>query len=798
MKHKNFLTKRCKNRVILWFLAVFLLFGIIFFFVYRDFIFEKLAYYFRDIGSDTVNSTLPNYFNALNLSKTESKPFFWSFYKGLGEISFSYYILHPLRYVLSLWRFITGESFWAYRFWAMANSAVVALFFAFAYFKTLRLSNLTATVFSLFFVFGGYFVVAGTWGHYHLVVKLLFLLFAFEQWLMKRRWYFFPFAVWLLGSNMFYLAQAALFMLFYSLVRFYDENDSLKGYLPLIFRMLGAGLLGLLAGLVNNFPSFYQMYNAPRVSGDAQLAKHLLQNPENIDAYLRNVTVILRFFSSDLLGTGTGFKGWYNYLEAPLFYIGLLPLILIFQFFANSDKRKKLLYGSLVLLALLIAFVPIIRHGFNFFIGNYYKGAVDFFVPFFILLPSAFAFEKLLEKKVNDLWLIAGTGILLILLHFPYFKNSPGIIDFDLKIVITLFLLAYAVLIYFAKNNKLLIFSLLLVVPIELAYLSSVSISRRDAYLMTEIKRDLAGYNDGTFEALDFIGKQDTTKFFRIEKDYSSGDAIHSSLNDPMVQGYFGTTRYSSFAQKYYVRFLENLELIKKGSEAQSRWITGVRGIPLLMDLVSVKYFLAKDFNTQLKFSGYDSVAVVNNILILENKYFLPLGITYDKYLTAQEFSKLSKFKKQVALLNAVVLENSEETFGLKHLDTALLPTIKTFNFDLYRKFTDSLKKEHLEIINFQHKKIKGKITVSSDKILFFSVPYDKGWIAEIEKDGNKKRLMPLLVDGGLMGIPLKAGSYKITLRYFPPYFKLTKWLSFLGIAVLFLTLVYGFVKKNR
>ncbi len=797
---KKFSVKQSLNKhqqfsyEIFYFFILFVSFVLITWFIYKDFITEKFAFYFRDIGSDTVNSTLPNFLHSNYIKKTDGSFRTWSFFKGVGEALPYSWLINPLHILTLIWKFITGSKFWVYFYYSVLNFSILILIFSYLYFRTLDYSAETSLLFALMLTFSGYFVVGGTWGHSHVILKYIFLLFSFEQWLKKDRWIFLPIAVNFIAVNMFYLATGALFMLFYSLLRYYQDNQTFRGYIPLILKMVLVSIIGLLAGAINIFPQFHIMWNAPRVSGGSNLMRRLIEHPEQIDNYLRNITVIMRTFSSDLMGTGTNFRGWYNYLEAPLFYVGLLTLVLLPISFFITDKKNRVPFILLFILTILIAFVPIIRHSFNFFIGNYYKGAVDFFVPFFWVYISADTFENLRnDKRVDLLYWIITAGFLLVVLHFPYFKDKT-LINFKLKLIISVFILLYILILNFIGNKSLAFVFLLITVVAELSYLSYISIKNRDKYLFTEIQRDMAGYNDGTFEALDYIRKQDTSYFYRIEKDYSSGNAMHSSLNDPMAQGYYGTTRYSSFAQKYYVRFLEQVGLIRKGDEAQSRWITGVRGFPLLMTFFSVKYFLAKDLNTKLRYSGYDSISTVKGIMILRNKYYIPLGFTLRHYMKEKDFASLSFFKKQQALLSAAILPNTAYNFNLPRLDTLNLVPIDKFNFSLYDTLIANISRVHLHITSFKNRRIEGDISVKQPSVMILTIPYDKGWQLEV----NAKKYPYFLADEGFIGVYLPKGEYHILLEYFPPYFTLLKILTYLGIAIFLIFFGYRFIVYRK
>ena len=86
-------------------------------------------------------------------------------------------------------------------------------------------------------------------------------------------------------------------------------------------------------------------------------------------------------------------------------------------------------------------------------------------------------------------------------------------------------------------------------------------------------------------------------------------------------------------------------------------------------------------------------------------------------------------------------------------------------NEDILEKAYSILSKNQMEITEFRKGFVKGFVNVSeNNKILFTSIPYEKGWALYI--DGEKKDIMPLVEDT-FIGIKFdKPGKYDIELKY--------------------------------
>ena len=145
---------------------------------------------------------------------------------------------------------------------------------------------------------------------------------------------------------------------------------------------------------------------------------------------------------------------------------------------------------------------------------------------------------------------------------------------------------------------------MLLVISIELIYLSSITVNKRSIVSNKEFHQK-TGYNDYTIDVVDSLNKADKG-WYRIDKYYSSGPTVHGSLNDALVQDYKGTSCYYSFNQKYYIQFLQEVGIINGSDENQTRWSPGLRGWPLLEIFGSVKYSLSKSQDNSFLYAIFD------------------------------------------------------------------------------------------------------------------------------------------------------------------------------------------------
>ena len=832
-ENSSFLLKLIETKPILCLTSLIIVIG---FFAFKDFLLVKYIYFFKDIGSDTLNNIFPSVFLSQKL-KANALYSTWSFNIGMGQAYFSGIpiFVNPL-YYFNLIIQVINEALWdensfVYaKFWGIfINHFLMSGILFYFYLRSIKIEKFVSIIGALLVAFLGYSVLGSSWGHSGIVFSSIFFLLATEQLLSRNRWYFFPLAVTYIAGNPFYLYVNSLFIAIYLVFRFFFfENSKLKDYLLNIGKMFVLGFWGISLSLVNNVNSYFTIFNSPRVNGGVGYFDKLSSKPvfsldtehygENVGQHL---TAMYRLFSNDILGNGSNFKGWYNYLEAPVFYVGLLTLLLIPQLFIFIDKKKKIAVASFLSFWALIVIFPFFRYAFNAFTGDYYKIGLDVFIPLSLLLLAVLSFNFIYnEAKIHLTTLGVSLLILLVALYLPDLGDKHSVVVSLVRNWVTIFLIIYAILLYAlgtAKYRNLALVGVLALVFVELSSFSYYTANEREAYSAREFKQSAGGYFDNTMDAVVYLNGIDST-FYRAEKNYSSGTSKHGSLNDAKVQGYYGTTSYSSFNQGNYVRFLQEVGVIEQGNETQTRWVTGLRGQPILSTWGNIKYFFTKSDSSNFLNLGYSVIQKTGDVNILKNHYYLPMGYTYSSYMSLGEFRQLTRFQKDMALLNTVIVEDktknqlakylperfktdsliaiTETIFGQSFVrfhtndfDTSLTDTKKS----LYAQFRNKLMADTLTITAHGQNFIEGKISLQEPKLLFFTIPFDFGWEAIV--NGKKQTLIKTNI--GFTGLMLEAGKYEIKLKYLPPYFKLSLWITIIA-EILFAALVIIGLIQNR
>lgn len=737
---------------------------------------------YKDAGADSINDYYPSFVHLSDYIRSHGFPS-WSFSLGMGQdLSYlaGYLVLEP---VALLRKELIAHAL-VYQHVAKVLAAGL-LFFGFLQLR--RLSLAASLLGSLLVSFSAYMCMGACW--YPLADEVLGfsgLLFAIELTLKRGLWLLVVPAVALIGViDAFHLYLCALFLLLYVPLRLFGQH----GWRPRILlrialQLAGAAALGACLAAVLALPNLYAMLNSPRGPGATSFLTTVRSIPLfGIDSHLHYITALLRPFGNDILGTAEGFRGWQNYLEAPLTYCGLLCLVLLPQAFVGTSRREKLIYGVFLAGAFIATVLPWFRYLFWAFQGNYYR-AFSLFSVLGVISVCATVFSRYYEGRRFDLWLLALTTIIGVgALHLPV-SEMQRLIDPALKLQATLFLLAYAVVLAVGQligRTKMASSIVVALVALELVLFDYISVSSNRSAVSKQELDARVGYNDETVDAIRDIKAGDQSSFYRVTKIRPSSLGILPSLNDAMVFGYYGSPYYSSFNNLNYIEFLIATEAISPVSEMETRYSIGLLNEPMLALFAGEKYALVENPIYLQRTPQYEFVQQYGKDYLFRNARFLPLGLSFDRYITEAEFRSLPKRAKPEVLLRALVLENESdaEKLGVTSINLSdLEQEVRSSSLD---QIVALRRKTALALTSFTPTRIEGNLTTTRKSVLVVQTPFDRGWQAF--QDGQPAAT--LKVDAGLLGVALGAGDHKVSLQYQTPFLALGGAIS-LGALLIF------------
>ncbi len=761
-------------------------------FILWDYLTFQYVLLFKDkTSSDTVNIFYPQSYHAINYIWTEGIPK-WSFNAGLGVNLYPAGLsFNPISWV----NILLGSEGLAYRiaYNQLFHVIITGILFYF-FLRVTGVSSYISIVGSLLMAYSGYAMIGVTWyGHLSGILYAVFLLVAFEYLFSKNKWWLFPFPFLFMINTKLYFN--GVFLLLYFLFRYFSTYSwQPKRFLTYTLKMGGLGILGIMLSAPFWGATAYKFLNSARVVGEAtrinELRSRSLFYMEDASHY---VTAILRLFSNDLLGTAHDFKGWYNYLEAPIFYCGLITLLLVPQIFIFLSKRLKLIYGAFLGFWILLVAIPYFRYSFYLFAGDFYKHALSFFIPFTLLFfgLQALSYVNDQKRQIHSTLLLATLVVLLALLFYPY-ASVEGVIDSSLRLFIALMLVVYTLLLLVWQMPAYRLYAqigLIVLITFEVAWMGNISVNNREPFTGKEFSGH-NGYSDSTLEALDFLNSADTS-FYRVTKFYSSSPSAAYGLNDAMVQDYYSSTIYRSQNNSNYIRFLKEVDAIPKIDKDFSKWVGGLSVNVILQGFGSIKYMLRKEDDKDYPEKFYAPLRDFSDVKLYRNSCYIPFGFCYDRYFSLDDLRALPNLNEKArSLFHGVVLneETLQKSKGLKALDIQSLPSMTR------QAIWDEAARRSANALNVTHQsqnQIVGNISLTSPQLMFFSIPYHRGWSAKV----NGQRAELLKVNIGFMGLMLDPGEHHIELSY-TPVFYYEGWCIFL-LGLLIFGLLLRFTRKG-
>ncbi|HPU58194.1 MAG TPA: YfhO family protein, partial [Candidatus Avimonas sp.] len=198
---------------------------------------------------------------------------------------------------------------------------------------------------------------------------------------------------------------------------------------------------------------------------------------------------------------------------------------------------------------------------------------------------------------------------------------------------------------------------------------------------------------------------------------------------------------------------------------------------------------------TTYQMPGWSYYGEQQGYFIYQNDYFIPMGFTYDSYMTKTEYDSLEQSERERVLLKAIVVEDKDaEKYGkyLKHYEYEGLysynPEEEYFSDCLARKETAAYS------FSYDNRGFTARINLPSDNLVFFSVPYESGWSATV----NGKEAEIVKVNVGFMAVLCPAGDVTIRFNYMTPGLMAGAMISIAALIVFALYLAIVILLNRR
>lgn len=116
-----------------------------------------------------------------------------------------------------------------------------------------------------------------------------------------------------------------------------------------------------------------------------------------------------------------------------------------------------------------------------------------------------------------------------------------------------------------------------------------------------------------------------------------------------------------------------------------------------------------------------------------------------------------------------------------------------SLNEEVFKKMYDRIVDEEFEITEFSDTNIKGLVNAKNSGILYFSIPYEKGWSVYV--DGEKAETFPVI--DAMLGVEVGVGEHEIELKYAPEGFYVGLMASIAAVLLFVLFAVLEAKKKK-
>ena len=217
-----------------------------------------------------------------------------------------------------------------------------------------------------------------------------------------------------------------------------------------------------------------------------------------------------------------------------------------------------------------------------------------------------------------------------------------------------------------------------------------------------------------------------------------------------------------------------------------------------LRGLLSVKYLITtpekqEDFLAAAD-DGWSYYDTKDGFMLYENENYVPMGFTYDYYITEASYETTVKNTRANLLMRALVLsEEDAEAYG-KYLEKLPEAKLDDLWYDTYVSDCADRRASACSSFRMTNSGFHAEITLKKDDLVFFSVPYDDGFTAYV----NGKEADIVRVDEGLMAVLAPAGENTIDFVYQADGYSLASKVSLAALAAFVLYAGYFVWKKKK
>ena len=185
---------------------------------------------------------------------------------------------------------------------------------------------------------------------------------------------------------------------------------------------------------------------------------------------------------------------------------------------------------------------------------------------------------------------------------------------------------------------------------------------------------------------------------------------------------------------------------------------------------------------------GYSQVGTKNGFNIYENENYIPMGFSFDSYITEEEYAAIdatAQSKDRILPKYLIVSDADSEQVSkvIPHAELVAynMPSIKQFG-----EICAERRATACTDFAASDRGFTATANLETDNYVFFSVPYEEGFTAYV--DGAETEIVR--AQFGFMAVRVPAGIHAIEFKYIPSGLKRGMWLSLAGLVLLIIILI--------
>lgn len=619
---------------------------------------------------------------------------------------------------------------------------------SYAFIKRFTKTKNFAILGSLLYSFCGFNIYNIFFNQFHeSMIIFPLLLLSLDELIYNNKYGFLACTIFLSAVfNYFFFFGQVIFTVIYFVVRCFDKSYPVtitKFLIIIVESIIGLGLSCFIL-----VPSILTIIDNPRLDNAYMGMDMLLYNHEQRYAHILQSL----FFPPDIPASPNFFPDSYAKWSSVSAYLPLFSITGVVIFFKNVRKHwiKRLL-----IICLIMAFVPILNSSFFAFNSSYY--ARWYYMPILIMCVATcicldnyewnynygikFCTIAVLIFSLIGLLPTKKDGQIKFFSFPPYPERFWAYVAISIASLIILYILMKLPRLSKSFQRLSLISTCLIIIIYSVVIIGEGKSLTSSNYYDLIVTEGLNGKDNITL---------DKSSFYRIDE-YEAIDNLPMFWNIPTIQAFHSVVSTST------MDFYNTIGVDRDVASRPDTSFYGVRG------LTSVKYLFSRTSETKKPYlPGFTHIGIQNNFDIYENEYFIPMGFTYNDYITQDELLNYSEENRDKLMLKAICLSKEDAIRNndiLNHLNISNYPIANQENY-----LQNCLDRKQHSSYDFKYNSygFTSKIKLPQENLVFFSVPYEKGWSATV----NGKDTPIIKSNIGFMAVRVPQGDNTINFVY--------------------------------